>query len=107
MESIILNLLHNAIKYRSPDRKPVIQIHSEVEDGKFVLYVVDNGLGIDLVRHGAKLFGLRKVFHRNKDAKGIGLFITKTQVEAMGGKISCKSEVGKGSVFIVNFNSEL
>lgn len=107
MHSIILNLLDNAIKYRSPDRNPVIQIHSQIEDGKFVLYVVDNGLGIDLKRHGAKLFGLRKVFHRNKDAKGIGLFITKTQVEAMGGYITCKSEAGKGSVFIINFNSEL
>ncbi|MBS1492126.1 MAG: HAMP domain-containing histidine kinase [Bacteroidetes bacterium] len=105
LESIILNLVSNAIKYRSPDRKPEVHIHTEIEKGNVILNVRDNGLGIDLHRHGSKLFGLRKTFHRNKEARGVGLFITKTQVEAMGGSIGVISQVNQGSIFYINFNS--
>lgn len=65
--------------------------------------VSDNGLGIDLVKYGDKLFGMHKTFHDNPNAKGIGLFITKNQIEALGGKISVKSETNKGSTFTVVF----
>ena len=100
-ESIILNLVSNAIRYKSPDRDPEIIIKTEIIDGKKVLSVEDNGIGIDLRKHGHKLFGLYKTFHRHKDARGVGLFITKTQIESMGGKIYVKSNVGKGSIFYI------
>lgn len=100
-ESIILNLVSNAIRYKSPDRDPEIIIKTEIIDEKKVLSVEDNGIGIDLRKHGHKLFGLYKTFHRHKDARGVGLFITKTQVESMGGKIYVKSNVGKGSIFYI------
>jgi len=103
LESIIQNLVGNAIKYRSPDRKPEIEIKTFNKNGEIYLSVSDNGLGINLERHGGKIFGLHKTFHRHSEAKGVGLFITKTQVEAMGGKISVESEVGKGSTFTINF----
>ena len=104
LESIFLNLVGNAIKYKSEDRVPELFIESEIKDGKIKVKFKDNGLGIDLERHGHKLFGLNKVFHRHPDAKGVGLFMTKTQIEAMGGIISATSKVNEGTTFIINFN---
>ncbi len=103
LESIFQNLLTNAIKYKSPDRKPEIYIESTIENARITLRVTDNGLGIDLARFGDKLFGLHKTFHAHKEAKGVGLFLTKTQIEALGGTIAVESEVNKGSTFIITF----
>lgn len=104
LESIFLNLVGNSIKYKSKDRVPKIFIKSKIIDGKIKLIFQDNGLGIDLERHGHKLFGLNKVFHRHPEAKGVGLFMVKTQVEALNGTINATSEVNKGTVFSINFN---
>jgi PAS domain S-box-containing protein len=104
LESIMLNLISNAIKYRSPGRPPEIVIASDNINGQITLSVQDNGLGIDMDKHGENLFGLRKTFHRNADAKGLGLFITKTQIEAMDGEISAQSTVGDGTSFNIIFN---
>jgi signal transduction histidine kinase len=70
------------------------------------LSIADNGLGIDLKKYGSKLFGMYKTFHTNTDARGIGLYITKNQVEAMNGKIITTSEVGKGTTFNIHFNEK-
>jgi len=105
LESIFLNLVTNAIKYGSPDRNPVIHIETELVDEKIKLTIRDNGLGIDLVRHGHKLFGLNKTFHRHPDAKGVGLYLTKIQIETMGGSIYATSEVNKGTIFTIIFNN--
>ncbi len=99
LESIILNLLSNAIKYRHPDRKPVITLNAYEKDNKVHFEVSDNGLGIDLEKYGDKLFGMYKTFHDNEDSNGIGLYITKNQVESMGGSVDVVSEPGKGSTF--------
>ena len=104
LESIFLNLLSNAIKYRSPERPLHIHIETMLMGGQLILKFEDNGEGIDLARYGDKLFGFYKTFHARKDSKGIGLFITKTQVEAMGGSIEVDSEVNKGSTFRIKFN---
>ncbi len=103
LESIVLNLFSNALKYRSPDRKP--QIHFETVDigDKVILTVRDNGIGIDLEKHRNKLFGLNTTFHNHPESKGVGLYITKTQVEAMGGEISAESTVNEGTTFKVVF----
>jgi len=99
LESILLNLISNAIKYRHPDRSPVIKISLETDKKRPTLSVSDNGLGIDLKRYGDKLFGMYNTFHKNADSKGIGLYITKNQVESMGGMIEVESEVDKGTRF--------
>lgn len=105
LESIFLNLLTNAIKYRSPKRAPKIIFKSYIDkDGMISLTCEDNGLGINLEKHGEKLFGLNKTFHEHPDAKGTGLFITKNQIETMGGSIYAESEVDKGTKFIIHFN---
>jgi len=99
LESILLNFLSNAIKYRSHERKAFVKVKAYYEEGSLLLEIEDNGIGIDLTKHGDKLFGMYKTFHGNEDAKGIGLFISKNQVDAMGGKIEVESKVGLGTKF--------
>ncbi len=103
LESIFLNLLSNALKYKSTKRIPEIHFKTEIKDGHVHLMVADNGLGLDLDKYGDKLFGLRKVFHEHKEARGVGLFLTRTQIETLGGKIWATSQVDKGSIFYVQF----
>jgi PAS domain S-box-containing protein len=104
LESIFLNLLSNAIKYRSANRQLRIHFETQFIDNCLSLRVEDNGQGIDLARHGENLFGFYKSFHNQKDSKGVGLFLTKTQVESMGGTIAAQSEVNKGTTFTIVFN---
>jgi PAS domain S-box-containing protein len=101
LESVLLNIVSNAIKYARPEVRPALNIRSYLEQGRTCLELADNGRGIDLARFGDKLFGMYKTFHGNPDAKGIGLFITKNQVEAMGGQILVRSVVDEGTTFIV------
>ncbi|WP_405251196.1 ATP-binding protein [Dokdonia sp. Asnod3-C12] len=101
LESILQNLITNAIRYKHPDRDPEISLYTYEENGKVHLLVKDNGLGIDLEKHGEELFKIYKTFHGNDDALGLGLFLTRNEVEAMGGEINVESKVGKGSKFIV------
>lgn len=99
LDSILLNLLTNAIKYKSTNRKSFLKINCEIEGKYTVISFEDNGLGINLEKYGKKIFGMYKTFHGNNDALGIGLFITKNQIEAMGGKIEIESIENVGSTF--------
>ena len=101
MESILQNLLTNALKYSHPDRPPVIKCYTLKERNHIYLIFEDNGIGIDLERYGNKIFGMYKTFHQNPDARGIGLFITRNQVEALGGTIKVDSTVNIGTKFTI------
>ncbi|RFZ90435.1 PAS domain-containing protein [Mucilaginibacter conchicola] len=101
LESILQNFLTNAIKYRHPDRQPIINITTYKDGNNIYLIFEDNGLGIDLQRHGEQLFGMYKTFHQNSDSKGIGLFMTRNQVEALGGNIAVESTVNVGTKFTI------
>jgi PAS domain S-box-containing protein len=106
MESIILNLMSNALKYRSLDKMPKISIKA-VEKENFVnLIIKDNGIGIDLDKNKEKIFGLYQRFHNYPDSKGLGLYLVKSQIEAMGGSIEVESQVGKGTQFTLTFKKE-
>lgn len=107
LDSILLNFLTNAIKYHSKARSPLINLSSAMADNLVELSIEDNGLGIDLKLNRDKIFGMYKTFHDNKDARGIGLFITKNQIEAMGGKVTVESEVDKGTTFKIYFKQAL
>lgn len=106
LDSMFLNITTNAIKYAHPDRKLEISYSIVKEDAITILKISDNGLGIDLQKHGEKLFGMYKTFHKNENARGIGLFITKNQIESMGGKIEVESKVNVGTTFKIYFNEE-
>ena len=105
-ESILINFFSNAIKYQSPKRPLVIKLDLKREDQYAILSFEDNGLGIDLNKHGSKLFGMYKTFHENEEARGIGLYIVKNQIEAMKGKITVESRVDVGTKFKIYFNEK-
>jgi len=106
LDNIITNLLTNTIKYKSPERIPSLEISHETQKGYHVINFKDNGLGINIAKNKHKLFGMYKTFHGNENAKGIGLFIVKNQIEAMNGKIEVESEEGLGSTFKLYFNEK-
>lgn len=99
MDSILLNLISNSIRFRAPDRIAKIHFRTEIINNEIILIATDNGLGIDLKKYGHKLFGLNNTFHRYPGSKGVGLFMTKTQIEAVGGSVTVESEVDKGTTF--------
>ncbi len=99
LDSILMNLITNGIKYCSDERESYVTLYIEEVNNHLVICVEDNGLGINLEKNRDKIFGMYKTFHEHPDSRGIGLFITKNQIEAMGGKIEVESEVGKGSIF--------
>ena len=101
LENIIYNLVSNSLKYTRPGVAPEIMISVKSIDEKTVITVKDNGLGINLDKYGERLFKLNQVFHAGFNSKGIGLYITKTQVESLGGTIEVKSKENEGSEFIV------
>ncbi|SEO40515.1 PAS domain S-box-containing protein [Flavobacterium sp. CF108] len=105
LESVLLNFTTNAIKYAHPDRDPLIVFDFGIEpEGYKSLKITDNGLGIDLKVYGELLFGMYKTFHKHDEARGIGLYITRNQIEAMKGTVSVESEVGVGTSFKIVFN---
>jgi len=105
IESILLNLLTNSIKYKSENRKLKISITAEQIGQNAILTFKDNGIGIDLERNRDKVFGLYQRFHNYPDSKGLGLYLVKSQVETMGGTISIESEVNKGTSFTITFKN--
>ena len=103
LHSIFLNLLTNAIKYAKPGTNPTIFISTNMNKEHIFLQARDEGIGIDLEKHGKKIFGLYQRFHNVSSGKGLGLYIIKNQVEAQNGSISVDSQAEKGATFTINF----
>ncbi|TVZ17314.1 signal transduction histidine kinase [Maribacter sp. MAR_2009_72] len=103
LQSILHNFISNAIKYRRKNVSSYIMFKSAMENNKKVLYVEDNGIGLNLDQHGENVFKLYKRFHRNVSGKGMGLFLVKSQLEALNATIQIESEEGKGTKFKLIF----
>ena len=101
LESIIQNLLTNAIKYKHPERNPEIILNSVLTKDTVQIKISDNGIGIDLDKFGDSVFGLYKTFHNNKNSEGVGLYLIKNQIETFGGEISIESQVNVGTTFTI------
>lgn len=101
LKSVIYNLLNNAIKYRSPHRRPEVLLRSEIDGSCVVITVQDNGLGINLARHKDKMFQMFKRFHNHVPGSGIGLYIVNRIVKNQGGTLELESEVDKGTTFTI------
>lgn len=99
LESILFNIISNSIRYRHCERETIITISFRMENNLKYLEISDNGIGIDLIKNADKLFGMYKTFTTNSESKGIGLFITKNQIDAMGGTITVESEPNIGTTF--------
>lgn len=105
LESILLNLITNSIKYARPDYPPVISISSQIAHGYHQLIYKDNGLGFTKEQLESKVFGLQQKFHENEDSKGIGLYLVYNHMTNLGGKIEVESEVNAGTTFILSFKN--
>lgn len=103
LESVLLNFISNSIRYKHPERKPVVELNSYIENNYQVLKIKDNGIGIDLKKNGDKLFGMYKTFTNNVASRGIGLFISKNQIDTMNGKIEVESTLNEGTTFKIYF----
>lgn len=104
VDNILLNILSNAIKFKDPDKQGEIILSTTKIKNYTILSIKDNGFGIDLEKNKSKIFGMYKTFHQHKDSRGIGLYISKNQIEAMNGKFVIESMVGIGTTFNIYFN---
>lgn len=105
--SIFYNLIINSIKFRQPGLDAVLNIRSEKDNGVVRFIFKDNGLGVDLEKRKDEIFGLYKRFHYHVEGKGMGLFLVRSQVEMLGGKITMLSKENSGSTFIIEFKNEI
>ena len=103
LHNILYNLLTNSIKFSQPGKAPEIKIWTTTQDAAHILYIKDNGIGIDLHRQREKIFQLYQRFNLSIEGKGLGLFMTRTQVEALNGKIEVDSTLGGGTTFTITF----
>ncbi|WP_300566477.1 PAS domain S-box protein [Flavobacterium sp.] len=103
LESILLNFISNSIRYKHSGRKPEIELNSYRDSNYQILEIKDNGIGIDLEKNSDKLFGMYKTFTNNPESRGIGLFITKNQIDTMKGKIEVESDLNSGTTFKIYF----
>jgi signal transduction histidine kinase len=103
LKSIFYNLLTNALKYKSLDRKPIINFSTKVAEDYIVLCVTDNGIGVKLDGNEKKMFSLFKRLHDHVEGSGVGLFIVKRIIENYSGTIDVTSEVGVGTTFTIRF----
>lgn len=103
LDSILHNLITNAIKYGITESSNLIIIKAERTDDATAVSVQDFGVGINMPVSGNKLFKLGSRLHTSSEGQGLGLFMTKHQVELMGGRIEVESEVSVGTTFKVIF----
>lgn len=106
IENLFLNLVTNAIKYAKEGEDPHLKISSRRENGNIVLTFTDKGIGIDLKRHGNELFGMYKRFHNHPESRGLGLYLIKKQLQALGSDIRVESTPGLGTTFLITLSSK-
>ncbi len=106
LQSILQNLISNAIKYRHPNKEALIEIETFKKDGGWYLIIKDNGLGMDLNSSKDSIFRLFKRMHTHVEGSGVGLYIVHSLVESHGGTIEVTSEINKGTTFKIYLGYE-
>ena len=102
LRSLLYNLVSNALKYRHPDRPPLVRLSCRLEDSRRVLRVQDNGLGLSEWQQ-AKLFQLFGRLHTHVEGTGVGLYMVKKMVENASGTLTVESQEGAGTTFTASF----
>ncbi len=108
LESVFYNLISNGIKYSDPNKKSQIIIQSVHTKDTVKILISDNGIGIDMSKFKNKIFEMYQTFHgtERNDSRGIGLYITKTQVDALHGEIQIESVLNEGTAFSLTFKKQ-
>lgn len=106
VRSLLQNLISNALKYRHPDRKPIIHVKTEpVKEGTVCITISDNGLGIK-EEEKEKIFEMYTRFHTQIEGTGVGLGIVKKIVDNNGGRVEVESRPGEGSTFKIYLKAQ-
>ncbi len=95
--NILYNVITNSLQYRAAERAPVIKVTTEKQGNYILINITDNGIGIDMQKYGDQIFVLNRRFFNTSEGKGLGLFMTKTQVDALNGSISLESKPDEGT----------
>jgi PAS domain S-box-containing protein len=106
MESIFMNLITNAIRFRKPDVAPRIIIRTSILNDFVQLHIIDNGMGMNWEKVKNKIFGLYQKFHNNSDGKGMGLYLVQAQITALGGTIDMETQENLGTAFTITFKKQ-
>jgi PAS domain S-box-containing protein len=108
LESILYNLISNGIKYKSDKRNAKVILQSVHTKTELKILIGDNGIGINIEKYKKQLFEIYQTFHgtHREDSRGVGLYITKTQMEALGGRIDVESKLDEGTTFILTFKKQ-
>jgi K+-sensing histidine kinase KdpD len=101
IESVFYNLISNAVKFAKPESPAKIKIWTVRKKDKLVIHFKDDGIGIDLEKHQHNVFKLYNRFHNHIEGKGMGLYMTKTQIRLLGGEIEVHSSPNQGTEFII------
>jgi len=107
INSILYNLVSNAIKYKSDIREPLIALCTRKNGEYTVIEVSDNGLGIDLNAVQNDMFKMYKRFHHHQEGKGLGLYLVKLQTESLNGFVEVTSEIEQGTCFRVHIRNPI
>ncbi|MEO9967936.1 MAG: ATP-binding protein [Reichenbachiella sp.] len=107
LDSIFHNVITNALKYGITEQSKILNITARREASFTTVFIKDGGLGIDLSKYGEKMFQLGTRLHDTSDGQGLGLFMTKRQMEALGGRIEVDSEANMGTTFKLHFQHQL
>jgi signal transduction histidine kinase len=103
VQSILFNLISNSLKYKSPDRKLHIQGRSWAFLEQTMVEIRDNGLGFDMAAQKDNVFKLYKRFHAHVAGKGLGLYLVRSQIEIMNGRVEVVSAPDQGTTFRLAF----
>lgn len=102
--SIFHNIIENAVKYSdSTEEEPFVKIDLADTNKHYMLSISDNGIGIDMEFATGKVFQMYQRFNNTHPGQGFGLFLVKSQMEAMGGKVEVESILGVGTTFNLYF----
>lgn len=99
LREVLQNLIDNAAKYTGDQQNPVIEIGTRHQGGEQIIFVKDNGLGID-PKHQSRIFNLFEKLDPTVEGTGIGLALVKRVIEMHGGRVWVESKgLGQGSTF--------